>query len=311
MRTTQELYYPVLGQSLFHDADLRPASVTSVEVQENREGDDASPEAATTGSATIDAVNTTIDATSGYDQTDPRVVHLTSVAGIVKSRTYLLTSTLGMMEWGLVEDILAGSVILRHPLQNEYLATSTFQGTRITIAVDATWVAAIANITGALSPEPRYRTRWEYVVGSDTIVRATNFDLVRYSASHGVLGIDVDSFFPGFLKHLPPEYREGQGAKLIQVAFVAVKFDLRKAAKRMAMARDPEAVDILVIYKTNELHQMNRLERGGGTLEAVESARDAYHNLYNNLVVEPNMPFATDSGGAAAASVDRSPVFVR
>lgn len=311
MRTTQELYYPVLGQELFHDADLRPASVTSVEVQENRDGDDASAEDATTGVGTIDAVDTTMDATSGFNQDDPRLVGLTTVANIVKGRLYLLTSTLGMTEWGLVEDILVGGVILRHPLQNEYLATSTFEGTRITIDVDPTWVAAIANITGDLSPEPRYRVRWEYDAGGESVVRATNFDLVRYSASHGVRGLDVDSFFPGFLSHLPEQYREDQGGKLIEVAFVAVKFDLRKANKRLAMARDPEAVDMLVTYKTNELHQMSRLELGGGTLEAVESARDAYHNLYNNLVVEPNMPFAATSSGAAAADVPRSPVFVR
>ena len=69
----QDVIYNVTGQSFYLDCpEGRPTSITSVTVLDWNAGDDDTAESATTGSAGLDAVNTTFDAASGAGQTDPR-----------------------------------------------------------------------------------------------------------------------------------------------------------------------------------------------------------------------------------------------
>ena len=305
---TQEIYFNVTSQSLVHDAEYRPSAVTGVTVYEQSGGDDSSAESATTGSASIDAVNTTVDATTSSGTT---TVYLTATTNIAIGRRYKLTNPAGDYEWVEVIDLTAAtSVTVRHALANTYAATSTFEGTRITISVDATWVADAGNISSGQSPHPRYRVRWEYTANSVTVVAPTYLDLVRYRATHAVKALDVDAVFPGFIDALPTDYRRDQARGLIDAAYRAVRLDLFADELGFANARNAEAMDTLVLYKANELAQEVRLQRGGGTIEAVDVARSGYQQRYNTLVRSPGIKWGADSSGAAAEP-NPAPLFWR
>src|SRR5690606_32448234 len=142
MERHQDIAFNVTGQSLVWDApEGQASSVTSVTVYRAYTGDTGTTEAATTGTASIDSVDTTLDAAAGDGQADARLIPLTATTGIVAGREYLLTSADGLKEWVEVVSIDSGvSVTARHPLANTYAAADTFQGTRLSIGVDGTWV---------------------------------------------------------------------------------------------------------------------------------------------------------------------------
>jgi hypothetical protein len=309
----QDIYYGVAAQTLYYDATSRPSAIATCEVFEARDGDDATAEVATSGAASISSVNTTFDAASGNGQSDPRVCHLTATTGITIGGRYLLTNATSDMEWGEVVDITSTvSVTLRHPLRNAYASADTFVSTRMSKTISSTWVADENNVSSGLDPNPRYRVRWAFTNGAGvTEVRAGYFDLVRYSATYTVTGLDVDDMFPGFLDTLPTRYREDQGASLIDAAYhQGVKIDLHQEVKADQQQRNQEVIDILVIHKANELAQEVRLQRGGGSVEAVEVARLGYQERFNHLIKEPKILFDVgDEGGGV--KVTRTPIFRR
>src|SRR5436190_5204308 len=98
---TLDILYGVTGQSLVFDApEGRPSSVTSSTVHENIAGDDEQAESATTGSASVETnPNTTFDAASGVDQTDPRKCFLAATTGITPGRTYLAVNATLERDW--------------------------------------------------------------------------------------------------------------------------------------------------------------------------------------------------------------------
>lgn len=309
MIRNQEVYFETAAQTLYHDAPSFPSDA-SITVYEAVNGDDGTAESAITGAVTLPTVNTTVSATSGDGQTNPRLVTLTSVVGIVRGQRYLLTTTTGEIEWGEVLEIGVTDVTLRSPLKNSYAATATFQGVRMTAVVDTTWVSDESNISTDLAPHPRYRARWAYTSGGVSVVRAIYFDVWRYKSATGVTALDVDQIAPGFLDTLATDYRADQGASLIQAAERAVKLDLYADKKALAMSRNPEAMDELVAYRASLMHEEDRLRRGSGTLESVEIATGRYDKRYNQLVRSGLVKWGDDSSGAAR-SAPRVPLFQR
>lgn len=226
---TLDVLFGVTGQSLVFDApEGRASSITTSEVFETTAGDDGTAESATTGSAAVETnPNTTFDAASGDGQTNPNKCNLTATTGIAVGRRYLATNSLGERDWVEVTGFASADYALaREPLVNAYASADMFASTRISHAIDSTWVADSNNLSQAYDPNPRYRWRLVYVVSSVTYIHDVYFDLVRYAARYDVTGLDVERRFAGWLRAVGTFEREDQGASVIAEAFQHVKFDL-------------------------------------------------------------------------------------
>ncbi len=299
---TQQILYNVTGQSIYLDAmQGRPSSVTSIAVYSDTVGDDGTAESATTGSAAIESVNTTVDANSGPSQTNTRKLSIASTSNIELGRSYLVTGTNGEKEWVEPVEINANDhIICRGPLHNDFVNTNTFVSTRISIGIDSTWVAETSNITDELNPNPGYRVRWVYVVDSTTYVADSYFDLVRYEGRHGVTSAAMERFFPAWRNLLPTSYRVDNGAALIDEAYQQVKFDLYGAERADEMIRDREAMDELVKNKARELLLFQRFYESGAGPDQAQEARDRYQYRLDTLITKNStVPFATGTGGSA------------
>lgn len=284
MRTAQDIYYDVTGQSLVFDApEGRPSSVTSVEIFPWDASDDDTSEWSATGSVETNP-NTTVDADSGDGQSDARKLNVAATTGFAVGRTYLTTSADGLKEWAEVLEIDSGNyIIARHPLHNAYTTADTVQSTRITAAVDSTWVADETNLRDDAGPNPHYRVRWVYVVNGVTYVHDSYFNLVRYAGTHGVLPQDVEALVPQWLDSLPTDHRANQGRTLISDAYTAVKLDLHSVWTDDAMVANTEVIDELTRYKVVELGEFAKIMAGGGDIERHQLAKVAYQSRFDAL----------------------------
>jgi hypothetical protein len=311
MRTVQDITYDVTGQLLTFDCpEGRPSAVTSVDVFRWDVSDDDIAEAAS-GSGSVETnPNTTIDAASGYGQTDPLVLNVAATTGFEVGRTYLVTSATGQREWFDVSAIASAvSVTARHPLHNAYANADTVQSTRIQATVDATWAADEENITtDVVGPNPMYRVRWVYVVAGVTYVADSYFNLVRYAARHGVTGQDVEVQHPGWLDNLPTDHRIDQGRKLIDNAYREVRIDLHQVDLAASGIAESEIVDELVRYRAVELGEWARFLSNGGDQTRAQAAAQRYQTRLDSLIrIVTRVPVRDKDGGATAlASVGLS-----
>ena len=303
MMQTEEILFGVTGQTFYFDAPEGAASsITSVNVFENDVGDDGTAESATTGSASVDSVSTTVSATSGLGQANPRRITLTSLTGVAVGRYYLVTNATGEKEMvEIVErDATNSYVYTRHPLQNVYASTNAFVGTRISISADSTWIADTANISPWLDPNPRYRISWKYVVGGVTYIHAGYMDLVRYRGESTVTGADVDARFPGWFDSLPTYDREDQGRRLILEAYRQLKLDMYQQLKADQMVRNGEVFDELVIIKAALISKEAAAVNGNASIDAVAMLEKMYGVRIQSLIANTKIPFATDQGGSGS-----------
>lgn len=301
----QKLFYNVTGQTLTYDPiEGQASSVTSVQVFPVGTSDDGTAESATTGSASIDSVDTTFDAASGAGQSDPTLCNLAATTNIVVGRKYLATNATGEKEWIEVKEITSGaSVNARHPLANAYTTSDTFEGCRLSISILDAWIQDSGNISDDTDPNPSYRVRWVYVVGGVTYVQDEYFDVVRYREDHDVLPQDIDRRSPGWINALPTEYREDQGRALIDEAYRLVTLDLHKVDVPEEMVRSREIMRALIIEKATMLADELSARRGGDPT-GYEISRDSYNSLLDGMVrVVNRTPLATDASGASSSSV--------
>jgi hypothetical protein len=302
MRIVQDVSFDVTGQSIYFDApEGRPSSVTSASVYLWDVPDDDIAETAI-GTPTVEtSPATTVDAASGYGQSDPRLVNVAATTGFAVDRSYLVTGADGFKEWFDCAEIDSGnSVTARHPLHNTYATADTVQSTRITAAIDSTWVADLTNITSEdVGPNPMYRVRWVYVVAGVTYVADTYFNLVRYPARHGVLPADVEATQPGWLDRLPSDHRNDQGRRLINEAHRSVTLDLHQVDLAMSSIAESSIVDELVRLKTVALGESARFYDGSGSAEMVQFAKAEYAQRLDALLrIASRVPVRAESGAA-------------
>ena len=290
-----DIIFGVTGQSLYFDCpEGRPSSVTSSTVYVNTTGDDGTTESATTGSAAVETnPNTTFDQASGTSAAngDARYCYVTATTGFARGRNYLATNALGEQEWLEVQAIASADyIIAREPLQNSYTSADTLVSTRVTHAVDSTWVADSSNISGNIDPNAKYRWRLVYVVNSVTYVHDLYFDLLRYPSRHDVTPLDVDRKFPGWIDRLPTYYREDQGKTLIDEALTEVKYDLFNELKADHAIRNREALNELVIL------------RAGMLVDPSEVNERRYHDRFAQLMRFTKVPVSVGSSAGAATA---------
>jgi hypothetical protein len=245
VRKTASIQYGVATQTLeYRVPQGRPTSAT-FKVLSDYAGDD--DEVEFEGTATVESVNTVVDATCGASSANPNKVSLTATTGITVNRKYLLSEG-SKQEWVQpVEIVSADYIIARYPLKNDYTTAATFVGTHITAAVDDTWVALEENLSNHLDPNPDYRVRWEILVSSATHIAYSYFDLERSPVVHQVDIDDINARCPGLYDSIPTEYRVDQGRPLIESAWRAVRLHLASLNIDVEAIREDEVLDQLVI----------------------------------------------------------------
>lgn len=295
----QNLYHNITGEQTLHwDAlEGRPSSVTSVTVYPSATGDDGTAEAATAGVGTVEAnPATTFDAASGSSQSNSAILNLAATTGCEPGRKYLATNALGESELVECTGVTAGeSIQVRHSLRNDYVSGDLLESTRITIAVDDTWIADSAEISDDLDPNPGYRIRWVYVVGGVTKVHDSYFNVVRYRAGHSVDPGQVNAKRSGWIDSLPTEHIDDRGAVLIDDAYGDFTFDLHQRKIPAEMLRNRSIVDRLTILKTLLNTSEDKAGRTGDDTQ-YQIDREKYYGALDGLI--PKTDIAADSSGA-------------
>ncbi len=301
MSKHQDIAFNVTGQTLYWDCpEGTPSSVTSVTVFPMTESDDGTAETATTGSASIDSVSTTVNATSGYGQSNPRTISLASTTGIVIGQSYLLIAAGGEKEWIVPVSITASTVTARHPLQNTYLSAATFKGVRISISLADAWVQDEENLSDGLDPTPGWRARWVYVVNSVTYVHDGYFDVVRYLGAPSLTPADVEAMYPDYRDRLPTYHRTDEGRRMIADAYEQVRFELQANDLDDASIRDVDAVNRATLLRFGVLLARANF-RAGSDIGEYELAVKDYDDFMNKLFrITMKVRQSTDTTGAGA-----------
>jgi len=297
--------FNVTGGSLYLDCrEGRPSSVTSVQVFAWDVGDDGSAESATTGSASVDSVNTTFDANSGVSSSNTRLLNLTATSNLVIGREYLATTADGEYEWLDIMAITSGaSATSRAPMYNDYVSGDTLVGTRISISLADAWVQDEGNVSDGTLHHPGYRVRWEYIVGGTTYVRASYFDLTRIPAGHRVTASSIERLMPGFVNALPRDHQEDQARAFIDECYRQFRLDLYQERIDDAAVRDADVIDEMVMRKALHLWAEQRVQIGGGDAEAADRAKGDYWARFTSMFKAPTIakaPIATGSDGAGS-----------
>ncbi len=309
-----ELIFKLTGQSIYFDVpEGRPTATPTVQVFLSTNTDDGVTEAATTGSVSLDSVNTTL---SSGASAGANTLVVASATGITRGRRYLITDTDGDQEWIEVIALSGTTVTTRQPLVNNYASSSTFVGTRISIAISDSWVSDLNKLTDVFwevwrtdripkSDWPAgsvgYRARWAYQISTTNYIGASFFDVVRYTAKQLVTPLAVDRRFPGWIDRLPPDYREDQGVALIAEALQAVKLDALGDAQVIRRFRETEILHDLVALKANVLALEAQVYAGSlSNTSAVELAEKRYQQRYDQLLREPKMMVDQTASGASA-----------
>jgi hypothetical protein len=297
----QEVIFDVTGQVFYFDPPEGQASGTpTLSVFASDVEDDGTAESATTGSCSVDSVDTTLNGAISQGATTATLVLGT---GVTKGRRYRLTDGDGDTEWVEVRAITGTAVTFRHPVINDYASGSTFEGCRISISVNSTWVADENNLTDVpsiASGGSGYRLRWSYTVNSIPTVSVSYADLVRYQAKNLVTALDVDRRFPGWVDRLPSDYQRDQGAALVEEAYNAIKLDALGDDQVLRLIRNTEVLRELTIYRANLIAQEASLFHGGANIEQVRVADELYQARFNRLIREPKVPVDQTGDGTSA-----------
>lgn len=299
----QDIEYNVTGQSLVWDCpEGRPSAVTSATVYSISTGDDGTAETATTGIAAVETnPNTTIDAATGFGQSNPRVVYVAATTGFAVGRDYLITSADGAKEWFRCVEIDSGvSVTAAYPLQNAFASADTVQSTRISISVLDAFIQDVNNVSDDMDPNPSYRVRWQYTVGGVEYVHDGYFDVVRYTSGHSVSPADMEAFVPNWQHNLPTYHQHDQGRRLIDEAFNQVRWDLHESDKADEMLRSADGIDELVKHRAWVQLELAQLQAGQGDTTGLDLALRMYRSRLDQLVrVVSRLPESTSTSGAA------------
>jgi len=262
-RTGQVLsFYPPDAEVI---AEGAPTVAATYSVWAGTQSNDASVKFS--GTATLDAVSTTVDAVSGYAQSNRSRLHVAATTSAVVGERYLLSNTNGQREIVQVKAIDSGNYLdLEEDLSFDYpITSSSLKGLRHYFTVDATFISTLANINvwgaGTLSSTlgvvagmngtqaPPYRVRWVYTTVTTARESWSSFDVVRKQAKANLSAVDLRSVLPD-LAYLEPVSQRGQDwAPQLVRAEMDAQIDLRANGVDGDQINDPEFYDRLVLWR--------------------------------------------------------------
>ena len=250
-------------------AEGAPTAAASYSIWRGTQSNDET--ALVTGTATLDAVATTISSASGYSQANRRALTMTATTSQKVGERYLAanTNTDPQREVIVLAQVTsATAAVAEEDLSFDYANTATFKGTRHYFTIDATFIATESNINvwGAQTmpavltdsgtgyygtvKAPPYRVRWVYSTPATTNREAwTTFDVVRKPAKANLSVVDLRSVVPEIM-YLEPIAQRGQDwqPQLVR-AEADVALDLRASGFDSDQTVDPEFYDRLVLWR--------------------------------------------------------------
>jgi hypothetical protein len=308
--TRASIVYGVTGQTLdVYPPEGVPGAAASYSVFRAGQSNDDTAEFS--GTATADSVSTTVDASSGYSQTNRRKLFRTATTNIAIGRKYIVTNALGQKEIVTPVKIASGDYIENDiDLAYDYSSGATFVGYRQYFTVDATFVATESKITS--DPSNSYRVLWSYSIGGVPHRRWTYFDLVRQAKLHNVTADDLMELWPDMASDEWIEQRGEQFARQIDAAFERVTFDAKMAGVELYKLRDGQYLDELVRQCALMLIAETGLAPGGRDQEvyAIER-RKRYEADFNNAITFLKLPVDQGSEGGTTGEPIRQLFFRR
>lgn len=310
MDTRASVVYGVTGQILeLYPPEGVPSSAATYKVYRADQSNDSAVEFE--GTATADSVTTTVDAASGFSQTNRRKVNLTATTSIAIGRRYIIENAESQKETLSPTKIASGDYVENATdLAYDYATGATFKGFRQSFTVDATFIADESNITHADGTS--YRVLWSYTVGGIPCRRWTYFDVVRQAKLHNVTADDLMELWPDVKGEEWIEQRGEQFKKQIDAAFERVTFDAKMAGVEVYRLRDGQYLDELVRQCALMVIAETGTAPGGRDPEvyAVER-RKRYESDFNNAIAFLKLPIDQGSEGGSTGEPLRTLWFSR
>ena len=201
-----------------------------------------------TGTATLDAVSTTISGSTGYSQANRRSLTVAATTGFVVGERYLASQVYNSPQREIVTVATATTATgatVEEDLSFDYPASSTFKGLLQTFTIDATFITTPSNIniwgayqSGLIFPTvlgegtkaPSFRVRWVYVTGGTTTRESwTTFDVVRKPAKSNLSFQDLRPLLPEATYREWSSQRGQDFAPQLQFAEERLEIDIRAA----------------------------------------------------------------------------------
>lgn len=133
------------------------ATIKIVDLSEPESADDAVRVVLASVAADIDATATTTSAAAGSNESDTRLLTLTSAVGVVVGRRYLVAAA-GASESVIIERINGAAVYCRDPLRGRFASGATFVGIRIS----ATFPSSRADDAAELARRVEFGCDWTF-----------------------------------------------------------------------------------------------------------------------------------------------------
>lgn len=296
MITNDRLIWNVTGQT--HQLRVfrgRPTGTPTYQVVREYMTDDSTPEFS--GNATIDSYTQSLTAAAGPNQADPNKITPASTAGLIAGQRYLLhEASTGMQEWVTPTEIESSYLRVRNGLRNNYTTAATLDSTYLSFTVDSTFITSKVKVNVQPDPNPGYRVRWSYTVGSTTEYAYTFFTVVRAKMPHNVDVGDVTPRAHGLVEAMPAEFIGEQLRPVIDSAYQVVQADLAACDVNPDAFRDTQVIDELTIRATLML-----LAQGGWKplgyqtiAEYYKVVSDDYHRFLEKriqVVLKPRISF--------------------
>jgi hypothetical protein len=241
-------FYPGQSEILFDGA---PTAAATYAVYRGTTGLDGTAEFS--GTATLDAVSTTVDAASGYGQANRTKLYVTATTSMAVGGRYLVTNALGQREIVTVSSITAADYVeVEEPLGYDYASGATVKGLRHYFTVDATFIADTSSInmlgnspdldgaSDTATSSPPWRIVWAYTTGSTPRRTITSFDVARAPFHPEVTFSEIREMYPDLIHHEWVDTRGQDYSGQLRAAERDLRIRIRAAGYDPNQIQDPE-----------------------------------------------------------------------
>lgn len=220
------------NQTLYHVPRDRhgrariPASANYLIVRLWKHEDDAEREVQASAAATIDSASTTLSASAGPSQANPRLLAVASSVGFTPGRHYLLSQG-ELSEVVVCEAVDTSQVLVRHELRYDYTTSADLDGVEITGTFPSAAAADEEDMEAGGGP---YGLIWEYTLATIPYYPLEEVWVTRYTASPLITTADL-------LRKWPMANRMANERWNLEDAIAAASVDFM--ADLEASGRDP------------------------------------------------------------------------
>lgn len=263
------IQYGTTSNTLRH---LPPRAVASAtyRIEDLISSPDSASRVLASGSATVDSVSTTLDASAGYTTGNARKIPLTATTSIAVGKSYWIEAASGTGEIVEVAGIVSGDyVTTTTPLLGEYASGATFTGLQITASFPDAEVTE-ERLTGRWP----MRVVWSYTAGGQAYRVQETISIVRDTATESS-GADALAqmrlLFPDLVTRMNADGREP--ARMIEGCRRQLVADLRARGAEPEQMLSGDIGRDLLMWETCNVLAMSGI--APGSREPVEWARDA------------------------------------